>query len=218
MYLYTWNIILKFGKCQRQQRRHRRHGIYLVRTSKQYRNIVPCAHLVLQKRLTAGPAWRRRLLRRLAVGSDCGYRDRFKTGVWEIGSCVIARRTFGTRTRWIGYIFLIGTGDCLTIVQQNGRADTEMAVRGVSACRCRACGINELALGRIQLLIGSGYYVIYNLYFFHSRRLYCAKIVNIIQKNAVLFATICFIPPISYLSSKNMPTIHHPPRLFMHQC
>ena len=131
---------------------------------------------VFQQSLAACAARSRRRGRRIAVGAYRRHGNALEAGLGVVCTGIVACGALGACSRRICGIFLIGTRDSDTVVEQYRGTHREVAVGGVGTCCGSLGGFHQGTVGAVEFFVGLGYDRRNYIYFFHcSGRIY-AKI------------------------------------------
>ena len=84
--------------------------------------------------------------------------DCLEIRVGETSVGVETSRAFGARSRGVCHVLLVGAGDDFAVVEFDGRANAEFAVRGVGALVGVACEVDKQTLFVVELVVGDGKY------------------------------------------------------------
>lgn len=107
---------------------------------------------VFQKSLAACAAWGYGGFDKVAVGVACGYCYGLEPCVGICGSGIVGCCAFGACAGWVCHVFLVGSGDCLSVVEFYRRSYGEVAVGRIGAVGGFACQLHEPAVGGRQVI------------------------------------------------------------------
>ena len=122
---------LKFCESKREEGSYGRNDVYGFASDENNADIVAGNRLILQESLATCAARRCGHGCLEAVSADCCDCNHIEMCVGIVCAGIVACRAFGTRSGGKCGVFLICAGDDFSVVEQNGGADAEMAVRGV---------------------------------------------------------------------------------------